>query len=85
MKNQPALWYSQPSLKVVLIFVSIWLIGNGLLIVAITDIFRQPFLVTGHYISVLMIVMSTFQTGKLIRNYFCDRTTRNQLPVTSNL
>ncbi len=77
MKNQPALWYTNPSLKVVVIFVSIWLVGNGLLIIAVTDIFRQSFVVAGHYISILMMVMSTIQTSKLIYNYFRTRTTNN--------
>lgn len=43
MKNQPALWYTNPSLKVVVIFLAVWFIGNGLLVLSTTDFFKVPF------------------------------------------
>lgn len=77
MKNQPEFWYSNPSLKVVVIFVSIWLIGNMLILLAMTDFFKSGFQPDKHLSSGLLMITSTIATLKLIRNYFRTRTTRN--------
>jgi hypothetical protein len=77
MKSQSALWFTNPSLKTVLLFASLWFIGNALLVLAITDFFSQSFFASGHYLSILMMIMSTIQTGKLVRNYLRTRTSSN--------
>ncbi|MBN8649987.1 MAG: hypothetical protein J0L67_01065 [Cytophagales bacterium] len=78
MKNQPELWYTNPSLKIVLIFSAVWFIGNGLLVLSTTDFFKVPFFSNVSMLILLMMVMSTFQTGKLIRNYIRAQEMRNQ-------
>lgn len=77
MKNQPELWYTNPSLKVVVIFVSIWLIGNILILLAMTDFFMSGFQPGKHMPSALLMLASTITTLKFIRNYFRTRTTSN--------
>lgn len=77
MKNQPEFWYSNPSLKVVVIFVSIWLIGSMLILLAMTDFFKSGFQPDKHLPSGLLMITSTIATLKLIRNYFRARTTSN--------
>ncbi|MBN8575468.1 MAG: hypothetical protein J0L66_00925 [Cytophagales bacterium] len=77
MKNQPALWYTNPSLKVVVIFIFIWLMGNMLILLAMTDFFRSGFQPGKHLPRALLILASTISTLKIIRNYFRTRTTSN--------
>ena len=75
MKSQPAWWYSQPSLKVVVIFVVLWVFGNVLLVLSTTDFFAIPFFSNVSLLILLLMMLSTFQTGKLIRNYLRTRAT----------
>lgn len=77
MKNQPALWYTNPSLKVAVIFVFMWLIGNTLIVLAMTDFFKSGFQPGKHMPSALLMLASTISTLKIIRNYFRTRTTSN--------
>lgn len=77
MKNQPALWYTNPSLKVVAIFISVWLVGNMLIVLAITDFFKSGFQPAKHMPSALLMIASTVSTLKVIRNYLRTRTTSN--------
>ncbi|MBX2898543.1 MAG: hypothetical protein KF775_02775 [Cyclobacteriaceae bacterium] len=77
MKNQPALWYTNSSLKVVVIFIFIWLMGNMLILLAMTDFFRSGFQPDKHMPSALLMLASTISTLKIIRNYFRTRTTSN--------
>ncbi|HNR73629.1 MAG TPA: hypothetical protein PKH83_03145 [Cyclobacteriaceae bacterium] len=78
MRKQRVLWYTNPSLKVVAIFSIGWLIGNGLLVIATTDLFAIPFFPNVSVIILALMILSTIQTAKLIRNYFRTRTTIDQ-------
>lgn len=78
MKNQPALWYTNPSLKVVVIFLAVWFAGNSLLVLSTTDFFKVPFFSNVSMLILLLMVMSTVKAGKLIRNYMRAQEMRNQ-------
>lgn len=77
MNSQSENWYYNPSLKKVLIFSAVWLIGNVLLVLSTTDFLKDSFFGNVSFLTLLMMVMSTVQTGKLIHNYLRTRTTGN--------
>lgn len=77
MKNQQTLWYTNPSLKVVMVFSTAWLVSNFLIVLATTDFLKISFFKNVSLLILLIMVVSTVQTGKLIRNYLRTRTTGN--------
>lgn len=77
MNSQSENWYYNPSLKIVLFFSAVWLIGNVLLVLSTTDFLKDSFFGNVSFLILLMMVMSTVQTGKLIHNYLRTRTTGN--------
>ncbi|MBL7862970.1 MAG: hypothetical protein JNJ65_17540 [Cyclobacteriaceae bacterium] len=73
MKNQTALWFSNPSLSVVLTFIAVWLLGNFLLVAAMTDFFREEVAFSKQLPVSFLMLLSTASTLKVIRNYFKAR------------
>jgi hypothetical protein len=73
MKNQTALWFSNPSLSFVLTFIAVWLLGNFLLVAAMTDFFHEEVASSKRIPVSFLMLLSTSSTLKVIRNYFKAR------------
>ncbi len=73
MKNQTALWISNPSLSVVLTFIAVWVLGNFLLVAAMTDFFHEAIASSKRLPVSFLMLLSTASTLKVIRNYFKAR------------
>jgi uncharacterized membrane-anchored protein len=73
MKNQSALWFRNPSLKVVLTFIAMWLLGNFMLVAAMTDFFHEEVASSKRLPVSFLMLLSTASALKVIRNYFKAR------------
>jgi hypothetical protein len=62
-------WVTHPTRKILSIFVTIWFLGNGLLILVITDLFTEPFFNTRYMVIYGMMIMSTWTTFMVFLNY----------------
>lgn len=77
MNTQRASWYTKPTLKMVLIFLAIWLVGNFLIMLAATDFFQEPIQVDKRLPVSFLSILSTVSVIKVIRNYRKTQSTGN--------
>jgi hypothetical protein len=68
-------WVTHPTGRNLLIIVTIWFVGNGLLILSTTDLFTESFFNKKYIMIYAMMIMSTWTTFKVIRNYSKTRET----------
>ena len=71
-------WVTHPTKRNLFIIVTIWFLGNGLLILSTTDLFTESFLNKKYVLIYAMMIMSTWTTIKMIRNYSKTRGTTEQ-------
>ena len=70
-------WVTHPTKRNLLIMVTIWLVGNGLLILSLTDLFTESFLNRRNIVIYIMMIISTRSTFSLVLNYFRTRATND--------
>ena len=68
-------WITHPTKRNLLIIVTVWVVGNGLLIISTTDLFTESFLDKKYILIYAMMIMSSWTTFKVISNYFKTRVT----------
>ena len=73
--EQKGRWITHPTKRNLLIFLSIWFVGTGLLVLSATDLFRESFLNRKYIMIYVLITMSTLTTVKLLLNYFKSKRT----------
>ncbi len=61
--------YQNPSKKYVIIFFIIWLLGNTLLVLSGTDMFRISFFRRKSILYGFLMIWSTFSLIQIYRNY----------------
>jgi hypothetical protein len=71
-------WVTHPTKRNLLIIVTIWCVGNGLLILSTTDLFTESFINKKYVMIYAMMIMSTWTTFKVLRNYSKTRGTIEQ-------
>ncbi|WP_228451020.1 hypothetical protein, partial [Marnyiella aurantia] len=71
-------WVTHPTKRNLLIIVTMWFVGNSLLILSTTDLFTESFFNKKYIIIYAMMIMSTWTTFKVIRNYSKTRETIEQ-------
>ena len=71
MGNTKKHWVSHPSKKVIILFAIAWFVGNGLLILSLTDLFRAKFQPSPALSAIMM--GSTVALVKLYANYAKNR------------
>jgi hypothetical protein len=71
-------WVTHPTKRNLLIIVTIWCVGNGLLILSTTDLFTERFINKKYVMIYAMMIMSTWTTFKVLRNYSKTRGTIEQ-------
>ncbi len=71
-------WVTHPTRGNLLTIVTIWLVGNGLLILSTTDLLTESFFNTKYVMIYAMMIMSTWTTFKMFRNYYKTRATTEQ-------
>lgn len=62
-------WYLYPKKSVLITFIALWLIGNFLLILVITDFFTLPFIQRGNFMIYFLMIASTYNVYKILLNY----------------
>lgn len=73
MPDHSASWFTYPQKKHLWFFGLIWLISHVLLVLSITDLFRESLFQKGYLTMYLLSVGSSFMTATLFRNYFKNR------------
>ncbi len=63
-------WVTHPTKRNILIIATVWVIGNGLLILSTTDLFTESFLSKKYILIYGLMIMSTWTTFKVTLNYF---------------
>jgi hypothetical protein len=76
--DQKRNWVTHPTKRNLLIIVTIWFVGNGLLILSTTDLFTESFFNKKYVMTYAMMIMSTWTNFKVIRNYSKTRETVGQ-------
>ncbi len=61
--------YQNPSKRYVIIFIIIWLLGNTLLVLSSTDVFRISFFRRKNVLYAFLMIWSTFSLIQIYRNY----------------
>jgi hypothetical protein len=71
-------WVTHPTKRNLLIIVIAWLVGNGLLILASTDLFTESLRNQKYILIYAMMVVSTAITLKVVSNFFRTRGTNEK-------
>lgn len=66
-------WVTHPTTLTLWIIGIVWLIGNGLLVAAVTDFFAAGFLNKKYLLIYMMMLISTWSTVHIFLNYFRRR------------
>ena len=64
---------TNPTKKHLLLFGLLWLIGNGLLTLSITDLFTESFFQKNYMMMYFFMIGSTIAIGKLYINYWKNK------------
>lgn len=76
--NKKRNWVTHPTKRNLLIIVTVWIIGNGLLILSTTNFFMESFLNKKYILIYAIMIMSTLTTFKVILNYSRKRITNDK-------
>lgn len=71
-------WVTHPTSRNIVIIVTIWFVGNGLLVLSTTDLFTESFFNKKYLLTYAMMIIATLTTFKVILNYFRNRGTSEQ-------
>lgn len=66
-----------PSLMIIVVFVTLWFVGNGLLFLSMTDLFTESFFQKKYTMMYFLMIGSTITTSFLIFNYFKNKNSQN--------
>ncbi|ALJ00288.1 hypothetical protein DC20_16565 [Rufibacter tibetensis] len=69
MENGKKTWVSHPTKKQLVLVVVVWVICVGLMVMAMTDFFRQSLFSRGNLVFLLLMVTSTFMVIGFCLNY----------------
>lgn len=69
MMNNRVNWFKSPSIKQLVIFIMLWLTGNLLLVLSITDLFTASFIQKSSLMLYFLMAASTVSIVKLYMNY----------------
>ena len=70
MKTKRDNWPKNPSRNQVLFISALWVIGNLLIILSMTDLFSESIFQRRYFLLYLLILVSTLATLKIIISYF---------------
>ncbi|QSS98226.1 hypothetical protein [Psychroflexus sp. ALD_RP9] len=70
MENKHKTFFTNPKKKHLASFGLLWLIGNGLLVLSITDLFTESFFQSNATMIYVLMIASTVVTAKLYFNYW---------------
>lgn len=77
-------WINHPTRKNLFTILTVWIIGNILITIAITDLFTERFFNKKYILIYSLMLISTGTTLKVIINYFNTRRTEGkkiQMPI----
>ena len=63
-------WVTHPTKRNLLIIFTVYVVGNGLLIISTTDLFTESFLNKKYLMIYAMMIMSSWTVLKVLLNYF---------------
>lgn len=66
-------YLTHPTKINLILFVSTWIISTGLIILAITDLFKESFFNQKYTLAYLLMFASTATTFKVVINYFSKK------------
>lgn len=69
-QKQKQHWVTHPTRRNLLMVVIVWIVANGLLVIAITDLFRESVINKKYTLIYAMMLFSTWITVNVISNYF---------------
>lgn len=70
MVNKNETFFTNAKKKHLVIFGLLWLVGNGLLVLSITDLFTERFFKSKATMIYVLMIISTVVTSKLYFNYW---------------
>ena len=74
MEKRETNWMNNPTKKQVILFTALWFVGNFLLVISLTDLFRENFFQQGSFMIYSLMTMSTVTIVKQHLNYLKHKT-----------
>lgn len=68
-QQQKQNWVTHPTKRNLFIVLIAWMVANGLLMILITDLFRETFFNKRYVLIYALMLMSTWTMAKAISNY----------------